>query len=205
MGPVDQGGGWLTIDGIEVDLLYRDMRVVRKAMEDCQAGQFSMNYQVGHPHGFCSTILVGEAALALPLHDPHGAFGILKAEASVYPGALKETIVAKFGWEVGFAIENGELAARRGDRTHVAGCAYRALTCLAQVLFALNEQYLINEKGAIRIAAGLPITIPSLAASAKAIWEAVGEGRYEDALGRLNALCTRMRELSAECQQSIPQ
>ena len=39
--------------------------------------------------------------------------------------------------------------------THIVGCAYRALCCMGQVLFALNRRYLINEKGALAEAAGL--------------------------------------------------
>src|SRR5688572_24657650 len=56
-----------------------------------------------------------------------------------------------------------EIAARRAELTHIAGCAYRALCCAAQVLFALNGRYLINEKGAVAEAATYPITIEGLA------------------------------------------
>ena len=87
----------------------------------------------------------------------------LKAATSPYPAALRDALIRKFEWEILFAIENGELAAGRAEQTHVAGCAYRALACAAQVLFALNERYLINEKGALQEAAHLPLTIPDIA------------------------------------------
>src|SRR5688572_23778166 len=58
-GPWINGGGWLTIGGVEVDLLYRDLSRVRAAIADARQGHFSMSYQVGHPHGFCSTIWMG--------------------------------------------------------------------------------------------------------------------------------------------------
>ena len=60
------------------------------------------------------------------------------------------------------AVENAEIAVRRAEQTHIAGCAYRALCCVAQVLFALNGRYLINEKGAVAEAATCPITIEGL-------------------------------------------
>ena len=72
------------------------------------------------------------------------------------------------------AIENAELAARRAERTHIAGCAYRALCCLAQVLFALNGRYLINEKGALAEAAAFPVTVDGLTAAEALIWRQPG-------------------------------
>ena len=83
---------------------------------------------------------MGEAALCRPLHDPNGALAALKAMALPYPEKLGRALVDRFLWEVGFSLENGDLAVVRGDVTHVAGCAYRALACAAQVLFALNRR-----------------------------------------------------------------
>ena len=41
-----------------------------------------MDYQPGHPHGFCSAILLGEAALCHKLNDRKGALAAIKREAS---------------------------------------------------------------------------------------------------------------------------
>ncbi|MBX9797531.1 nucleotidyltransferase domain-containing protein [Sphingomonas sp.] len=203
-GPWIDGGGWLTVGGVEVDILYREIGKVAGVIEDAEAGRFSMNYQVGHPHGFCSVILAGEAAIALPLHDPDGVLSALKRRAAAYPAALADALIARFGWEVDFAIENGELAARRGERTHIAGCAYRALCCVAQVLFAHNRRYLINEKGAVPAAAGLPETIGTLRSDADAIWHAIGNGAHDDALAMLRRLSSQLHDLTATSGQPLP-
>ena len=192
-GPWIIGGGWLTIGGVEVDLLYRDLGRVRSVIADARQGRFSMNYQVGHPHGFCSTIWMGEVATCRPLFDPFGVIAELKGEAWPYPEALRDALVARFGWEVDFAIENAELAARRAERTHIAGCAYRALCCAAQVLFALNGRYLINEKGAVSEAATFPITIEGLAEAQAEVWRAIGDEDLEGALRRLRSLSGGLR------------
>jgi hypothetical protein len=127
--------------------------------------------------------------------DPFGRIAALKGETWPYPEALREALVARFGWEVDFAIENAELAARRAERTHVAGCAYRALCCAAQVLFALNGRYLINEKGAVAEAATFPITIEGLAEAVAEIWRGVGEGDLEGALRCLRGLSGSLRAI----------
>lgn len=184
------GGGWLTIDGIKVDLLYRELELVSHVIDEACMGRFTMDYQVGHPHGFCSVILMGEAATCQILSDFSDQCGQLKKAATPYPPALQQALIARFGWEVGFATDNARLAARRGEQNHVAGCAYRALSCLAQVIFALNKRYLINEKGALPEGATCPITVTGLADEASAIWRLVGSSRLDEAvaiLARLNA------------------
>lgn len=194
-GPWINGGGWITVDGVEVDLLYRDLGRVRAVIDDARRGEFSMNYQVGHPHGFCSAIWMGEVATCRPLFDPAGRITELKTLTSPYPEALRDALVLRFGWEVGFAIENAEIAARRAERTHIAGCAYRALCCAAQVLFALNGRYLINEKGAVPEAATYPITIVGLAEAQAEVWRDIGNGDLEHALRRLRNLSDGLRAL----------
>ena len=58
----------------------------------------------------------------------------------------------------------------------------------AQVLFALNGRYLINEKGAVAEAATCPITVEGLAETQAEIWKEIGDGDYERALRRLRRL-----------------
>jgi len=196
-GPWIVGGGWLRVGGRKLDLLYREIEAVEAVIADARQGVISMHYQPGHPHGFCSAHWMGEIALCRPLHDPAGHVGRLKALTAPYPLALRDALVRRFGWEVLFAVENAELAAARGEQTHVAGCAYRALCCLAQVLFALNGRYLINEKGALGEAAGFPITLTGLAARVPEIWRAIGEAAFPAALAELRRLETELRALHA--------
>ena len=182
-GPWIVGGAWLSVGGQKVDLLYRHADNVERVMTACQSGTVVMAYQPGHPHGFCSAIWMGEIAYCQPLHDPHGLIARLKSIALPYPQNLGRALIRRFQWEVLFSIENAELAAARNERTHVVGCLYRSLACTAQVLFALNERYLINEKGALQEAAFLPLTIPHLAQQADEIWRMIGTRR----------LCGRLR------------
>jgi hypothetical protein len=142
--------------------------------------------------------LVGEAAIAVPLHDPRGLFAGLQARASVYPDAMRDALLKRFRWEVDFAIDNGRLAVARGDGTHVAGCAYRVLCCAAQVLFALNRQWLINEKGAIQATAALKMTIPDLAVLADDVWGDIGNKHYDAALTRLSNMSARLHQLTLD-------
>ncbi|MGY3696606.1 hypothetical protein ACVIGA_006686 [Bradyrhizobium sp. USDA 3240] len=188
------GGAWLAIGGRKVDLLYRSIDEVADVIDACRNGEISMHYQPGHPHGFCSAIWMGEIALCHALHDPDGFVAALKAKTSPYPPALRDALVRRFQWEILFAIENAELALPRGDSTHIAGCAYRALACIAQVLFALNGQYLINEKGALAQAANFPLTVRGLAGRVAEVWRQIGAAEHAAAMQTLRVLENEVRD-----------
>jgi hypothetical protein len=196
-GPWIVGGAWLTIKGQKVDLLYRNIDAVRRSMEACRTGQISMDYQPGHPHGFCSAIWMGEIACCQSLLDSRGAISEMKSIALPYPKPLRDALIDRFQWEILFSIENAEIAALREDQTHVAGCAYRALTCIAQVLFALNGQYLINEKAALQQAAEFPVTIPDLMEQTAAIWRRIGNHAFDKALATLRTIDRQLAALEA--------
>ena len=194
-GPWIVGGAWLSVEGRKVDLLYRNADAVKAVMESCRAGVVTMDYQPGHPHGFCSAIWMGEVALCHQLHDPDGLVAALKARTAPYPPALRDALVRRFQWEVLFSIENAELAVPRGDSTHIAGCAYRALACIAQVLFALNGTYLINEKGALTQAANFPVTVRGLAGRATEVWRQIGAAEHAAALQTLRMLESELQKI----------
>ncbi len=197
-GPWINGGGWLKIGGKKVDLLYRDLAKVRAVVAEGKAGRVAMDYQPGHPHGFCSAILIGEAALGRSLCDRAGDLAAVKRDALPYPDSLRRAVIAKFHWEIGFAIDNAELAIGRGDTTHVAGSAHRALCCLAQVLFALNRRYLINEKGALAEAASFETTIADADHTIAQIWLAIGAREFHLAIRSLRELDRALDEAVAK-------
>jgi Nucleotidyltransferase domain len=201
-GPWIVGGAWLSVEGRKVDLLYRNVEAVADVIEACRSGEITMHYQAGHPHGFCSAIWMGEIALCEALHDSSGIIAALKANTVPYPAPLRDALVRRFAREVLFAIENGELAAARDEQTHVAGSAYRALACAAQVLFALNDRYLINEKGALAEAATFPRTIPNLMGLTTQVWRLIGAGDFRRAFAMLHAMEGGLKALMNAARQA---
>jgi hypothetical protein len=100
---------------------------------------------------------MGEVALGLPLHDPQGVLAALKAKTTPYPAKLKQATIDKFAWEISFSLVVAQKAVARGDVAYAAGCCFRSVACMNQVLFALNEVYLLNEKGAVALANGFTL------------------------------------------------
>ncbi len=149
-GPWLNGGAWLIIRGQRVGWIYRDLARVRQAIDDCAAGRTRIHYQPGHPHGFHTHIYLSEIATCRPLSDPYGRIAALKALALPYPPALRAALIRGSLWEAAFTLETGRASAARGDAMHTVGCLFHCAACLTQALFALNEQYWLNEQGALK-------------------------------------------------------
>ena len=159
-GPWVNGGGWLKVGQMPVDFLYRDLNKVSKVMDQCFAGDITIDYQPGHPHGFISSVYLAEIALCKVLWDPSGLIGEMKSRTEPYPRTLQKAIIQKFMWEAQFSLEIGIKGLHKKDLSYIAGSWFRSVSCLNQVLFALNETYWMNEKGASAIADSFSI-VPS--------------------------------------------
>jgi len=147
------GGGWLTVDGEPVDVMYRELERVDRVIADCHAGTFECAYHYGHPHAFVSHMYAGELATSRVVHDPSGLLAARKAKLTPYPEPLAAAVTSRFLDEAQFFLAIAEKAATKGDITYVTGCAYRTTACLLQAIFGLNRQWLLNEKGALALAA----------------------------------------------------
>ena len=191
-GPWINGGAWTRIRGTKVDLLYRDLELVDRVLDDCQAGRTTSHYQPGHPHGFHSHLYAGFVHHNLVLHDPAGALAARRARTTPYPAALRRTIVRRFAWEAGFAVDTAAAAAARGDLFYVSGCLFRSVACLVQVLFALDGRWFLNEKGSVAEAAVLPGAPPGFAAEVEAVL-----GGLSPEPATLRAALERMAALTA--------
>ena len=145
-GPWINGGGWLKVRGIAVDLLYRDTRKVRAVVNDCLQGKITIDYQCGHPFGFVSSIYMGEIVYCKLLYSGNSRVSDLKARLTEFPEPYRRAAIAKFLWECEFSLLCGRKAIAKGDVLYAAGSLYRCANCLIQVLYAVNRLYILNEK-----------------------------------------------------------
>jgi predicted nucleotidyltransferase len=150
-GPWINGGGWLRIQSLPVDFLYRDLDRIKTYIDACLNGKVEIFYQGGHPHGFVTSIYLGEVALCKPLYDPVGIIAELKEKVTPYPAALQKATLYSFAWEIDFSVGIAKKSIERADVNYAAGSCFRAVMCMLQVLFALNKEYWMNEKGALAI------------------------------------------------------
>ena len=174
-GPWINGGAWLTIDGEHVDWLFRDLARVRRVVAECRTGRPDIAYQPGHPHAFVSAMYLGEIDCCVPLVDPDGHLATLKALVRPYPPLLRTALVARFLDEARFSLDGAAKAAPRADVVYVAGCLFRTVSALVQVLFAANDRYCLNEKGALAELSGFARIPADFSSTATRILGAAGD------------------------------
>ena len=143
------GGAWLTIRGQRVDFIYRNLDDLARVFEACQQGQIEWDFGQQPPYGFHSYVYLGELSAAQALYDPDHALRRLKERLVPYPPRLKRAIINRLLWGCEFDLTHAKSFAQRGDVYNAAGCLTRIACQLVQVLYALNEQYFVNDKGAL--------------------------------------------------------
>ncbi|WP_163970330.1 nucleotidyltransferase domain-containing protein [Oceanobacillus halotolerans] len=151
------GGGWLVVDGYHVDLIFRDIHKVSRVIDDSLVGNVTSHYHAGHPHAYLSVMYMGEIAICNILADPTNQIAELKEKTTPYPKPLQDAIVSYFMFEANFSLLFTMDNVDKDDISYVAGHAFRIISCLNQVLFALNENYCINEKKAVQMIEMFPI------------------------------------------------
>lgn len=161
-GPWVDGGGWLSVDGHPVDLLYRDLDRVEACWEEVRTGRYSFGTQTGHPLGFLSLAYPGELALGRVLHDPSGVLAVRHAAFGDYPPALAEAVVAGLG-EADFLLSGVAKAADRDDPAYLALCLSRIVLLAAHAVCARAGRWVVNEKGLVAVAAAQPTGPPGFA------------------------------------------
>ena len=203
-GPWINGGAWLTFDGMPVDVLLRDIRRVEAVLQDCIEGNITIDYQCGHPFGFANTIYAAETHYCKPLwQDKSVPLNRLKAllySKGEYSPQMREAVVKKFLWEAWFSLACGRKAAFRGDVNYAMGSIFRAVCSWAEVLYALNNRYLMNEKGALKGISGFEIKPIDMEARVKTAYKFIADEDAEKAYQVLDELHGEVEGLTNEIQ-----
>ena len=203
-GPWINGGGWLRIQSTPVDFLYRDLVKVEAVINSCLNGKIETFYQPGHPFGFVSSIYLGEVAVCQPLWDPNGLVADLKSKVVPYPDALQKAVIDSFAWEIDLSIGIAKKSIERADVTYAAGCCFRSAMCMLQVLFALNREYWLNEKGSAAIANKFEIKPDEFQKRVNEVFGLLNAnpGSINEAISLLNELSLDVNTLMQECNFS---
>ncbi len=199
-GPWINGGGWLTVDGVAVDILLRDIKRVENVINDCIEGKIIIDYQCGHPFGFVNSIYAAETHYCKILwQDKTKQLERLKAILyfkGEYSPLLKEGVIKKFLWEAWFSLACAHKAAVKGDVNYVIGSVFRTVCSWIQVIYAVNNRYLMNEKGTLSIVKNLEIKPNDMEKRVKKIYISISEGRAEEAYEMLEDLHKEVEALA---------
>jgi predicted nucleotidyltransferase len=173
-GPWVNAGAWMTIDGQHVDLILRETQRVAHVIAECESGRISAHYQPGHPHAYINVMYMGELAESRMLWDAAHGMSSLKTRAQRYPDALQTALIHAFGFEARFSSEIASKSATRNDMYYVGAHGIRTISCVNQVIFALNRRFCLNEKKAVMRAGGLAVSPQQYAVRVEHILAEIG-------------------------------
>lgn len=153
-GPIVDGGAWLTVDGIAVDVLYRDLDRVERWRAEAEAGRFDILAQTGYLAGAPTYLPVGELALGVVV------CGELPRPA--FPEALARTAPPRWEGAARASLMFAGLHAQGGEPVACAGMLAHAVLCAAHARLAARREWVLNEKRLVG-RAGLEAVAPLLA------------------------------------------
>jgi len=196
-GPWVDGGAWISVQGVPVDLIYRELERVDDAWSDAGAGLVQPHAQVGHPLGFPQFAYAGELALARVLADPSGSLQRRHDLMAAPPAPLRLALVAGL-WEARFLLGGLRGVVARGDTAHVAGVLFRVVGICAHALHGHAGRWLVTDKGMVAAAGALPGAPAAFAERAHGLLGALGRTPAE--LARTAADAARLvDDVEAAC------
>jgi hypothetical protein len=137
-GPIMNGGAWLTVDGMAVDVLYRDLATIERWTADAAQGRFEILTQNGYLAGAPTYLPAGELALCRVLHGdlPRPAF----------TDALAVAARARWEGKAAVSLMFAGIHADAGDAVACAGMLAQATLCAAHARLATRREWVLNEK-----------------------------------------------------------
>ncbi|CZQ99800.1 Hypothetical protein Tpal_2422 [Trichococcus palustris] len=160
-GPWVNGGAWTTMEGKPVDFILRETKRVEQTIKDCLNGHITISDQSGHPFGFVNSIYAAEVNdCQIVWESPEKPVSALKGKLisrGAYPPEMRQATIDKFLFEADFSIHSSRKALLKGDLNYASGAFFKAACAWVQVIFALNEKFLMNEKGGVHQANKLAV------------------------------------------------
>lgn len=139
-GRVMNGGAWLTIDGVKVDVLLRDLDVVDDFCARAERGSFDIDALLGYVAGVPTYSVLAERAVAVQLWGE-------PITGADYPPQLTQTAPARWRFNANFSLDYAEKHASRGDLIGTLAMATKAVFEEAHARLCERSQWVLNEKG----------------------------------------------------------
>jgi hypothetical protein len=137
-GPIVNGGAWLTVAGVRVDVLFRELDVIEGWLEESTEGRFEVLTQNGYIVGAPTYLPVGELALCDVLY---GA-----VPRPNFPDALAAVAPPHWRGRAQVSLMFARDYARTGNGVCCVGMLTDAVLCTAHARLMQRREWALNEK-----------------------------------------------------------
>lgn len=138
-GRVMNGGAWLALDGMKVDVLFRDLAFVERCTARACEGDYDVDALLGYVAGVPTYSLMAEAAICAVLR------GKLEAPRA-FPGPLAARAPRRWRIHRDFSLDYARALARRGDLVPALGQMAKAVLEEAHARVCAARTWTLNEK-----------------------------------------------------------
>jgi hypothetical protein len=175
-GPIMHGGAWLTVGGMAIDVLFRDLDLVESWLGDAREGRFAVLTQNGYVVGAPTYLPVGELATCRPVA---GA----ELPRPGFPDALAAAAPGRWEGRASVSLMFAGAHARARDAACCAGMLVDATLSAAHARLCARREWARNEKrlvhragldGVQPLLANVGATAGELAATVDAVAAALG-------------------------------
>jgi hypothetical protein len=146
-GRLMNGGAWLSVDGLAVDVMFRDLAVVEQWTAVARRGSYELDAILGYLAGLPTYVLMAELASGRVLA------GELPGITAM-PQALVDGAPPRWRFARDFSLEYARMHAARGNAIGAIGHAAKAVFEEAHARLCARGQWVLNEKRMVG-AAGL--------------------------------------------------
>lgn len=163
-GRIMNGGSWLTVDDVRVDVLLRDLNALDHWTAEAAQGRFDIDGLPGYVAGIPTYSLTAEASLRRTIR------GSIEVDGD-FPDALREAGPQRWRFNRDFSLYHAEVHAHRENAAGAIGHVARAVfeeahaRCCAASTWVLNEKHVVSVAGFDHIHAQLVLasaTAPNL-------------------------------------------
>lgn len=142
------GGSCIVMDGMIVDISLRNITKVNELIDNSNnKGSISVSYQFGHPFGFVSSMYMAEVDLCRILFEKKNVISNLKRKVRPLSIIYKKSVIEYFLWEASYSAQTARRCIDKKDIIYAIGALYKCTNSLVQVVFTINDEYVLNEKG----------------------------------------------------------
>jgi Nucleotidyltransferase domain len=138
-GRIMNGGAWLTLGGVKIDVMLRDIDIARYWSARARRGSYKIDALLGYVAGVPTYTLMAELAVNKVI------YGRLPTPKS-YPLKLSQVGERRWRLHAEFSLAHAQMRAERGDVIGTVGQSAKAVIELAHALACARHLWVVNEK-----------------------------------------------------------
>ena len=141
-GRIMNGGAWLSLDGLKVDVLLRDLDAVEHWSERARDGHYEVDALLGYVAGVPTYSLTAELALNRLVTGE-------LPRVTGFPPALARSGAARWRQHAEFSLLHARMRAERGDVVGTVAQAAKAVVETAHAVVCGRGEWGLNEKNLV--------------------------------------------------------